>query len=58
MVRRIFELCATNQHSLKEIEEILYQEGYWNSRGSRLSHITMANIITAPRTKAILWAER
>ena len=51
MVRRIFELYATNQHSMKEIEEILYQEGYRNSRGNRLSHTTMANIITNPKYK-------
>ena len=51
MVRRIFELYATNRHSMKEIEEILYQEGYRNSRGNRLSHTTMANIITNPKYK-------
>ena len=51
MVRRIFELYASNQHSMKEIEEILYQEGYRNTRGNRLSHTTMANIITNPKYK-------
>ena len=51
MVRRIFELYATNQYSMKEIEDILYQEGYRNSRGNRLSHTTMANIITNPKYK-------
>lgn len=51
MVRRIFELYAGNQRSMKEIEDILYQEGYRNTRGNRLSHTTMANIITNPKYK-------
>lgn len=51
MVRRIFELYATNQYSMKEIEEIIFQEGYRNNNGNRLSHTTMSNIITNPKYK-------
>lgn len=51
MVRKIFELYATNQYSMKEIEEIIYQDGYRNTRGNRLSHTTMSNIITNPKYK-------
>lgn len=51
MVRRVFELYATNTYSMKEIEDILYQEGYRNHRGNRLSHTTMANMITNPKYK-------
>lgn len=51
MVRRIFELYATNQYSMKEIEEIIYQEGYRNHNGNRLAHTTMSNIITNPKYK-------
>ena len=51
MVRRIFELYATNEYSMKEIEEIIYQEGYRNHNGNKLSHTTMANIITNVKYK-------
>ena len=51
MVRRIFELYATNQYSMKEIEENIFQEGYRNNNGNRLSHTTMSNIITNPKYK-------
>ena len=51
MVQRIFELYATNEYSMKEIEEIIYQEGYRNTNGNRLSHTTMSNIITNPKYK-------
>ena len=51
IVQEIFRLYATNQYSMKEIEEILYEKGYRNSRGNRLSHTTMANIIQNPKYK-------
>ena len=51
MVRRIFELYATNKYSMKEIEEIIYQDGYRNHNGNKLSHTTMSNIITNPKYK-------
>lgn len=53
MVQRIFELYATNQYSMKEIEEIIYQEGYRNTKGNKLSHTTMANIIQNPKYKGV-----
>ena len=51
MVRRIFELYATNQYSMKEIEGIIYNEGYRNHNGNRLEHPTMTNIIRNPKYK-------
>ena len=36
---------------MKEIEEIIFQEGYRNNNGNRLSHTTMSNIITNPKYK-------
>ena len=50
MVRRIFELYATNQYSMKEIEEIIFKR-LSNNNGNRLSHTTMSNIITNPKYK-------
>lgn len=51
IVRLIFELYATNEYSMKEIEGIIYEKGYRNTNGNRLSHTTMANIIQNPKYK-------
>lgn len=51
MVQLIFELYATNRYSMKEIEDIIYARGWRNTRGNRLSHTTMANIIANPKYK-------
>ena len=51
MVQKIFELYATNEYSMKEIEQIIYDMGYRNTHGKRLSHTTMANIIQNPKYK-------
>lgn len=53
MVQKIFELYATNEYSMKQIEEIIYQEGYRNTNGRRLSHTTMSNIIQNPKYKGV-----
>ncbi len=51
IVRMIFDLYATNEYSMKEIEQIIYDKGYRNTNGNRLSHTTMANIIQNPKYK-------
>lgn len=51
IVRKIFELYATNEYSMKEIEQVIWDLGYRNSKGHRLSHTTMANIIQNPKYK-------
>ena len=51
MVRELFELYATGEYSMKQIEVIFWNKGYRNSRGNRLSHTTMSNIISNPKYK-------
>ena len=51
IVRKIFELYATNEYSMKQIEQVIYDLGYRNTNGNRLSHTTMANIIQNPKYK-------
>ena len=51
MVRELFELYATGQYSMKQIEVIFWNKGYRNSRGNRLSHTTMSNMISNPKYK-------
>lgn len=51
MVRELFELYATGEYSMKQIEVVFWNKGYRNSRGNRLSHTTMSNMISNPKYK-------
>lgn len=51
MVRELFELYATDRYSMKQIEIIFWEKGYRNSKGNKLSHTTMSNIISNPKYK-------
>ena len=51
MVQELFELYATDQYSMKQIEKILYDDGFRNHNGNKLSHATMAHIIRNPKYK-------
>ena len=50
-IRKLFELYATDQYSMKQIEKILYDDGFRNHNGNKLSHATMAHIIRNPKYK-------
>ena len=51
MVRELFELYATGQYSMKQIETIFWQKGYRNHNGNKLAHTTMSNLIANPKYK-------
>ena len=51
MVRELFELYATDQYSMKQIEDIFWDKGYRNLNGNRIAHGTMANVIANPKYK-------
>ena len=51
MVRLMFELYATDEFSMKQIETILWNRGYRNHKGNKISHTTMANVIANPKYK-------
>lgn len=51
MVRELFELYATDQYSMKQIENIFWEKGYRNHNGNKLSHSTMSNTISNPKYK-------
>ena len=51
MVRELFELYATGQYSMKQIEAIFWEKGFRNHKGNRLAHTTMSNIIANPKYK-------
>ena len=51
MVRELFTLYATDQYSMKRIEDLFWQKGYRNNNGKKICHSTMANTISNPKYK-------
>ncbi len=51
MVRELFELYATDQYSMKQIENIFWEKGYRNHNGKKIAHTTMSNMIANPKYK-------
>ena len=51
MVRELFELYATDNYSMKQIEQIFWEKGYRNHNGNRIAHTTMSNMISNPKYK-------
>lgn len=51
MVRELFELYATDQYSMKQIEDLFWNKGYRNHNGNKISHSTMSNTISNPKYK-------
>ena len=51
MVRELFELYATNQYSMKQIEILFLEKGYRNLNGNKIAHSTMSNLISNPKYK-------
>ena len=44
MVRELFELYATDEYSMKQIETMFWNKGYRNLNGKKIAHSTMAKI--------------
>ena len=51
MVRELFELYATDQYSMKQIETLFWEKGYRNLNGKKIAHTTMSNMIANPKYK-------
>lgn len=51
MVRELFELYATGQYSMKQIETLFWEKGYRNHNGKKIAHTTMSGIISNPKYK-------
>jgi Site-specific recombinases, DNA invertase Pin homologs len=51
MVRELFELYATGQHSMKQIENLFWKRGYRNHNGKKIAHTTMSGMISNPKYK-------
>ncbi len=51
MGRDLFRLYATGEYSMKQLEELFYEQGYRNHNGNKISHSTMGGIISNPKYK-------
>ncbi len=51
MIRELFELYATDQYSMKQIEALFWEKGYRNLNGKKIAHTTMSNMISNPKYK-------
>lgn len=51
MVRELFELYATDNYSMAQIERIFWDKGYRNRNGNKINHSTMSNTISNPKYK-------
>ena len=51
IVRQLFELYATGEYSMKQIENIFWEQGYRNYKGNKIAHGTMSNMISNPKYK-------
>ena len=51
MVRELFELYATGEYSMKQIENIFWERGYRNHNGKKIAHTTMSGMISNPKYK-------
>ncbi|MEG1577964.1 MAG: recombinase family protein, partial [Oscillospiraceae bacterium] len=51
MVRELFELYATGEYSMKQIETLFWQRGYRNHNDNKIAHTTMSGMISNPKYK-------
>ena len=51
LVRELFELYASDEYSMKQIETLFWERGYRNSTGNKIAHTTMSGMISNPKYK-------
>ena len=51
MVRELFELYATDEYSMKQLETLFWEKGYRNYNGKKIAHSTMSGMISNPKYK-------
>ncbi len=51
MVRQLFALYATDEYSMKQLENLFWEQGYRNYNGNKIAHTTMSNMISNPKYK-------
>ena len=51
MVAELFQLYATGEYSMKQIETLFWERGYQNYNGNKIAHTTMSGMISNPKYK-------
>lgn len=51
MVQELFELYATGEYSMKQIETLFWEKGFRNRNGKKIAHTTMSGMISNPKYK-------
>ena len=51
MVRQLFALYATDEYSMKQLENLFWEQGYRNYNGNKIAYTTMSNMISNPKYK-------
>lgn len=51
MVKELFELYASGEYSMKQLEKYFWDKGYRNNNGNKIAHSTMSNMISNPKYK-------
>lgn len=51
MVQELYELYATGEYSMKQIETLFWEKGYRNRNGRKIAHTTMSGMISNPKYK-------
>jgi len=51
MVQELFQLYATGEYSMKQIETLFWEKGYRNHNGKKIAHTTMSGVIANPKYK-------
>ena len=51
MVRELFALYATDEYSMKQLENLFWEKGYRNLNGKKIAHSTMSGMISNPKYK-------
>ncbi len=51
MVRKLYRLYATDEYSMKQLEQLFYDQGYRNYNGNKIAHSTLSGIISNPKYK-------
>ncbi|MCI2106893.1 MAG: recombinase family protein [Intestinimonas sp.] len=51
MVRELFELYASGEYSMKQIETLFWERGYRNHNDKKIAHSTMSGMISNPKYK-------
>lgn len=51
MVRELFQLYATGEYSMKQLETLFWSRGYRNHNGNKINHNTMSGMIANPKYK-------